>query len=162
MSSFIPLVANFVVVEVSTSSKVCAEEGIIKAERTLSIVLRAHDADIEIVNAGPLSEFDIHLTLMTGISSTQLNPSLGPDDIGYLIQVGDQKGKPFIHGAVAWIGIDLPYFLLQPNRDQMVQLVLPTIPMGSWGVGSFQWHPGKENLLRISSVDAISKDLNIE
>lgn len=160
MSAFIPLIANFTVTSASTSSSIEVAESTLKRDRRLSLVLRAdEDTEIEVVGFGPLSEIDVHLTLIADLSAAnKVHKSLTGNDIGFMVRVGDQN-KPFIHGGIAWIDFDLPYFLLQPNRGRMVQLVILNVPTAGPGERSYQWLSGHNNMLRISSVTASSRDI---
>lgn len=148
-----PLLVNFSVVSVSVSDEITISNALPTTRRRLSLVLRARiDTEIQLSSGELLESMDIHLSLVAGLASAQeLATELTEEDIGFLIHTTSTYEPPFIHGAVLWPDVLLPYHLLAKGLRANVLLTISSLPQLLNHEEPHVWQSGRKELLRISS-----------
>lgn len=153
MTISFPLTVNFTVTDAYTTDEVVSENGVVETIRRLSVTLQARrDTEINLSNGQPMASTLVHLSLFPGKKrATDLAPELDESTVGFLIQISESNGEPFIHGSIAWPEDTLPYYILEKNSSRSVRLSLASVTIPRDGDPYFSWQQGRENLISIAS-----------
>ncbi len=143
------------VLSVSATSEISINSDGLVSKKKIKLVTRAREFETIVLPSGQLlRDVDIHLDLIANINSAvELKPFLKPTDIGYIVHTNEGETSPFIHGAIAWLGQELPYYLLATSAPHYLELSFNNLPVVCYGDDPFVWQMGLGSVLRISSIN---------